>query len=139
MSAAAALFIGAMFSLPAGIICYFVLAAPDQPWCDMRYLLAVVLLFCIPLFGYPEAAGTAVLFFGAGLVLTGYIRRWTHQQETRPPEPEPEPEPQHGPETTPDPTPTPEPREAPLTDAKGRPVIFEDQLEDSQMRTSRNR
>lgn len=130
MSAAAALFIGIMFALPAGILAYFVLVDPDQPWADMRFLFAATLLFCIPLFGYPEAAGTAVLFFGAGLVLTWQIRRWQHQQETRPPrDPEPEPEPQHGPE----PTPTPEPRpvrEVPLTDEKGRPVVFEDQLDE---------
>lgn len=126
-----ALFIGIMFALPAGILFYVVLAMPDQPWADMRCLCAATLLFCIPLFGYPEAAGTAVLFFGAGLVLTGQIRRWLHQQETRPtpatqPQPEPEPEPEPQPEPTPDPNPRPT-QEVPLTDEKGRPIIFEDQ------------
>lgn len=128
MSAAAALFIAAMFALPAGILFYFILAAPDQSWLDMRHLLAVVLLFCIPLVGIPEAAGGAVLFFGAGLVLTRQIRRWQHQQETRL-QPEPEPEPEPTPDTTLDPEPEPT-REVPLTNEKGEIVIFEDQLED---------
>lgn len=133
-----ALFIGIMFALPAGILFYFVLVDPDQPWADMRFLCAATLLFIVPLFGYPEAAGTAVLFFGAGLVLTGSFRRWLHQQETQPPpgtqpepEPEPEPEPptdQHrpGPPDTPSGETGPQPY-PPTIDEHGRPIIFEDQ------------
>lgn len=106
---AAAHFLTLLFAVPAGILSYLILSMPEHPRLGMEHLLAVVLLFGIPLVGMPEAAGAFVLYFGIGLGLTGYIRRWTHQQ------PSPDP-------------PTPQPkRESSRTTRKRAPVIFKRQ------------
>lgn len=127
---AAALFTAAVFALPAGITAYLILTVPDHPRLDMRHLLAVIVLFGIPVVGIPEAAGAAVLSFGAGLVLTRQIRRWQHRQQTQPPA---QAQPQARREPTPDLPPDPEPqptRQVPLTDEKGQVIVFEDQLDE---------
>lgn len=128
MSAAAHILV-ILFAAPAGSLAYLVLTVPDSPRLGLHHLLAVVLLFVIPLVGIPEAAGTTVLAFLAacGVTRTGY-RRWQrvrnrrrqqyyqrqHQRRQRQ---------QTGSQQSTQ-------RHPPRTGPHGEPIVFKDQLRD---------
>lgn len=99
-----------LFALPAGILSYLILTVPDSPQLDMRHLVAVVLLFIIPVVGMPEAAGATVLYYLGGFLLASRLRRHWHRHRTKP-----------------QPGPT---RQFEETDDTGKPIIFKTQRRD---------
>lgn len=129
MSAAAHV-LAVLFAAPAGSLAYLVLAVPESPRLGLHHLLAVVLLFIIPLVGIPAAAGTTVLTFLAacGLTRTGYRRwqrvrnrrrqRYYRRQHQRRRERQ-QTSSQHSTQTYP-----------PQTGPHGEPIVFQDQLDD---------